>query len=368
MIARPHSLQAAFLALSSAFFIPVLAGESVLTGRFDQSKHSSKTVVLLDKVKFATHPSVRGLRSGCATSFASSFYMKGSILLLFFAAFIFTRTKSGSGKRQIVRNISLSIFTMALFAWVSFLLTTVLLPPGSSGQPWDTTHPWSPPVAGTMTTTDQSSSFTVPPSADLGMNIIPNVKDPQAVDPQAVCPGYKASNIQESDKGFTADLRLAGSPCNVYGNDIEDLTLHVRFQAADRVHVQIQPRYIGSENETWFILPEVLVPQALDGAYNARNQMSVTWSNEPTFSFTVKREGTGDVLFTSEGRVLVFEDQFIEFGSSLPDNYNLYGIGEVFRGFRLGNNLTREYFCTFERTCGISMLTTVRDDFCCGCW
>jgi hypothetical protein len=36
----------------------------------------------------------------------------------------------------------------------------------------------------------------------------------------------------------------------------------------------------------------------------------------------------------------VYEDQFIEFASPLPENYNLYGLGEVIHGFRLGNNLT----------------------------
>ena len=41
--------------------------------------------------------------------------------------------------------------------------------------------------------------------------------------------------------------------------------------------------------------------------------------------------------------MLVYEDQFIEFVSALPENYNLYGLGEVFRGFRLGNNLTSEF-------------------------
>lgn len=66
----------------------------------------------------------------------------------------------------------------------------------------------------------------------------------------------------------------------------------------------------------------------------------MSWSNKPTFSFSVKRKETGDVLFTTEGTVLVYEDQFIEFGSPLPENYNLYGLGEVVRGLRLGNNLT----------------------------
>jgi alpha-glucosidase len=131
----------------------------------------------------------------------------------------------------------------------------------------------------------------------------------------------------------------------VYGNDIEDLTLLVRHQADDRLHIRIQPRYIGRENETWFLIPEAIVPRPVDGGgfYASESKLDVSWTNEPSFAFTVKRKDTGDTIFTSEGRALVFEDQFIEFGSSLPENYNLYGLGEVMHGLRLDNNLTSEF-------------------------
>ena len=36
----------------------------------------------------------------------------------------------------------------------------------------------------------------------------------------------------------------------------------------------------------------------------------------------------------------MYENQFIEFVSSLPENYNLYGLGERIHGLRLGNNFT----------------------------
>ncbi|KAJ4297283.1 hypothetical protein N0V88_004201 [Collariella sp. IMI 366227] len=188
--------------------------------------------------------------------------------------------------------------------------------------------------------------FTLPAEADRGMNIIPNIHDPEAVDAQEVCPGYKATNVQSSNSGFTADLDLAGKPCNVYGNDVEHLSLAVEFQTDDRVHIEIKPRYITPENETWFILPEVLIPRP---AHNTNYQkddsdFTVSWSNTPSFSFTVKRKATDDVLFTTEGKVLVYEDQFIEFVSALPEDYNLYGLGEVMHAFRLGNNLTRTLF------------------------
>ena len=43
------------------------------------------------------------------------------------------------------------------------------------------------------------------------------------------CPGYSASNVQQSGTGLSADLTLAGAPCNSYGNDIENLRLTVSY-------------------------------------------------------------------------------------------------------------------------------------------
>lgn len=192
------------------------------------------------------------------------------------------------------------------------------------------------------TTTAPASEFTIPSTADTGRLVIPNIIDPQAVDAQTVCPGYKATNVQETKNGLTADLTLAGEACNVYGNDVEELILQVEYQALDRLNVRIRPKYIGQENYTWFILPEELLPQpGVDSPGSGPDSdLDFSWSNEPTFSFKVGRKSTGDMLFTTEGTQLVYEDQFIEFKTSLPENYNLYGLGEVIHGFRLGNNLT----------------------------
>ncbi|GKT41651.1 alpha-glucosidase [Colletotrichum spaethianum] len=195
------------------------------------------------------------------------------------------------------------------------------------------------------TTIDSSiSQFTVPASADEGAPLIPNVKDPEAIDPQSVCPGYTASNVQTTSHGFTAELDLAGSACNLYGNDVEALSLIVEYLATDRLHVQVLPRYIGTDNSTWFILPEELVPKPAADGEGSDGDLEFKWANEPTFGFNVSRKSTGDVLFTTAGTKLVFEDQFFEIASPLPENYNLYGLGEVIHGFKLNNNLTRTIY------------------------
>ncbi|KAK0753835.1 glycoside hydrolase family 31 protein [Schizothecium vesticola] len=269
-----------------------------------------------------------------------------SIALLLLVLLSLGLVNSQHGRRNILLplpSVGLGLFTMVSFTAASYFLFATLAP-DCAAEVVTTTGPSSQGTA-TWMSTSSSPVFTVPASADIGMNVLPNVKDPDAVDPQDVCPGYKATNVETSDSGFTADLRLAGPACSVYGNDVEDLTLLVKFQTADRIHLQIQPRYIGPQNESWFLLPEVLVPSPPDTSFLiADHPLEVSWSNEPSFWFSVTRRDTGDTLFTTEGNILVFEDQFFEFGSPLPENYNLYGLGETIHGFRLGNNLTRTLF------------------------
>ena len=172
--------------------------------------------------------------------------------------------------------------------------------------------------------------------------------DPKAKDAQTLCPGYTASDVIKSALGFSATLKLAGTPCNVYGNDIDTLNLTVKYQSADRLAVRIMPAMIDASNQSHYLLNEKIVPQPKADAdaesTSIANDLSFTWSNDPTFSFSIYRVATGDALFSTAGTKLVYEDQFIEFVSALPENYNLYGLGEVIHGLRLGNNLTRTIF------------------------
>lgn len=47
---------------------------------------------------------------------------------------------------------------------------------------------------------------------------------------QSQCPGYAASNVQQTESGLTADLQLAGPACHIYGTDLPNLTLTVEYQ------------------------------------------------------------------------------------------------------------------------------------------
>jgi alpha-glucosidase len=199
----------------------------------------------------------------------------------------------------------------------------------------------SGPVS-SSTSTASSAQFTVPASSDIGAQLIANIDDPNAVNAQTVCPGYRASDVHNTEYGLSATLKLAGKPCNVYGTDVNSLNVTVEYQSEDRLNIQIVPTHIDSSNASWYLLPENLVPKpgVETGSQVPESDLLFSWSNEPSFNFKVIRKVTGDILFNTEGSVLVFENQFIEFVSSLPENYNLYGLGERMHGLRLGNNFT----------------------------
>ena len=47
------------------------------------------------------------------------------------------------------------------------------------------------------------------------------------------CPGYAASNVRDEGAVVTADLRLAGAACDVYGRDLGELKLLVEYQTGE---------------------------------------------------------------------------------------------------------------------------------------
>ncbi|KAL2817705.1 glycosyl hydrolases family 31-domain-containing protein [Aspergillus cavernicola] len=157
-----------------------------------------------------------------------------------------------------------------------------------------------------------STRFTMPASVYDAPPVLPNITDPQAIDAQA------AERATYTER--------------IYGTDISSLDLTVEYQAADRLHVG-----------NYLIPSEVLLrPQAEQAS--GSSDLKISWTNSPSFGFTVTRKSTGDVLFSTEGRKLVFENKFVEFSSSLPENYNLYGVGENVRAFRQGNNYTQTLY------------------------
>jgi alpha-glucosidase len=91
-------------------------------------------------------------------------------------------------------------------------------------------------------------------------------------------------------------------------------------------------------------VPEDLIPRPQIEDSSEGSDLEFNWGNDPSFWFNVCRKSTGDVLFSTQGTHLVYENQFVEFVSSLPEDYNLYGLGERIHGLRLNNNFTATFY------------------------
>lgn len=242
--------------------------------------------------------------------------------------------------------LGIIMYSSPLFIYNAFIFYTLLLSRISNAQSESKTA--TSALAEDVTTTSSKSVFTVPSDAQNGASILPNIKDPEAVDAQSVCPGYSASNVVRTISGLTATLKLAGTACNLYGTDIETLNLTVEYQSADRLALKISPAVIDSSNASQYIIPDNIVQRPSTDpdadASSLTSDLEFVWSNKPTFSFSVIRVSTGDKLFSTENTILVFENQFVEFVSTLPENYNLYGLGESIHSLRLGNNYTKTIY------------------------
>ncbi|KAK4495387.1 hypothetical protein PRZ48_013718 [Zasmidium cellare] len=153
----------------------------------------------------------------------------------------------------------------------------------------------------------------------------------------SMCPGYSASDVQKNANGLTAKLTLAGEGCNIYGNDIKDLTLTVEYQTDNRLHVLIQ-----DANQQVYQVPESVFPRpTFTGVKNGSSNLVFDYVQEP-FSFTVKRRSSGEVLFDTSAASLIFEDQYVRLRTALPQNPSLYGTGEHTDPFMLNTtNYTR---------------------------
>lgn len=190
----------------------------------------------------------------------------------------------------------------------------------------------------------------LPSSINYAPSVTPNVLNTAAPNAQNLCPGYKASNVEKSSSGLTADLTLAGPACNVYGNDIHNLILSVEHQSQERLAVRIRPKYLAAHNESLYVLHPDLTPYPSieSGATKATNDLVFTYSNEPSFQFRVSRASSEEVIFDTYGHRLVFEDQFLELVTSMVKDYNVYGLGENLHSFRLGNNYTQTFWNAYN--------------------
>lgn len=100
---------------------------------------------------------------------------------------------------------------------------------------------------------------------------------------------------------------------------------------------------IYDSGEVVYQVPDFVVPRPKGSGSTASEatQLDVSITEDP-FSFTITRRSNKEVIFTTKGSTIVFEDQYVRLRTPLPDNPNLYGLGEHTDPIRLPtSNYTR---------------------------
>lgn len=167
--------------------------------------------------------------------------------------------------------------------------------------------------------------------------------------PAAQCSGYRAVNIHENVSYVTADLVLIDN-CTLHSKDIQNLRLLVEYQTGkknkpqhsmanvtnhsfsveSRLHVLIE----DAGKEVYQVQEHVLPRPKTQNATADEAALKFSFTQDP-FTFNITRVSTGEVLFDTSDSPLNFESQYLRVRTSLPQDPNLYGLGEHSDDFRL---------------------------------
>ncbi|KAF9581414.1 hypothetical protein BGW38_001583 [Lunasporangiospora selenospora] len=159
---------------------------------------------------------------------------------------------------------------------------------------------------------------------------------------QSTCKGYSVQSAKSTDHGWTLDLGLEGS-CQRFGQDLTGLRVDVDFETESRVRVKIL-----DPTKARYEVPEIALdsPESTARRTNVERSYAFNYTENP-FTFSVTRISTGEKIFDSNVAgldSLVFEDEYLEISTALPQDANIYGFGEVVSksGFRRDTEGTRQ--------------------------
>ncbi|KAF9366259.1 hypothetical protein BGX34_004710 [Mortierella sp. NVP85] len=156
------------------------------------------------------------------------------------------------------------------------------------------------------------------------------------------CDGYTVSNVQESAHGLTLHLKLNGDPnaCARFGSDIPNLVVVVDFETESRVRVKV----LNKDAKRYEVPTDALPSTESTIRRNGKRGYTFQHKQNP-FTFSVTRVSDGEVLFDSSVAgmdSLIYENEYLEISSVLPNDANIYGLGEVVSGFRRDTRGTRQ--------------------------
>jgi len=152
--------------------------------------------------------------------------------------------------------------------------------------------------------------------------------------------GYNLTSVQIYPWGLTGTLDLLPDHNNTYGADITPLALYVNYQSNNTLRVKIY----DPNHHRWEVPFVVKTQNSSNSSAPSSPHYIFDYTTSP-FGFSVIRKNNSDVLFNSTPPAgensfngLIFEDQYIEINTQLPQNPNIYGLGERVDPLRLTNN------------------------------
>eukprot|EP00128_Syssomonas_multiformis_P009239 Colp12_sorted_trinity150504_noHs@21457 len=145
--------------------------------------------------------------------------------------------------------------------------------------------------------------------------------------------GYTVAAVNTTSNGFTALLNANSNAPRLYGDDVKQVLLSVFYEENDRLHF----KFTDPARQRWEVPTK----------YSARPDLPAAKAKSPmydfvipavgqAFSFKVVRTADKEVIFDAAG--VIFEDQFLSVTTSLPQNPNIYGLGEHKHPLRLNSD------------------------------
>ncbi|WWD08758.1 hypothetical protein V865_006871 [Kwoniella europaea PYCC6329] len=180
------------------------------------------------------------------------------------------------------------------------------------------------------------------------------------------CTGYNVDNTTPSSSGGLLIYLTLTNKCSAYGNDISYLTVSVEYETTSRLHVHIYDNDIHQ-----YQVPQYVLPRPDGTTSEDKSDLKFEYNNDP-FEFWITRKEDNAILFDTRSKniptytesiqiegaysnytvlpshPLVFEDQYLQLSSALPDGANIYGLGEVIAGtgYRRNESATVQTFWT----------------------
>lgn len=79
-----------------------------------------------------------------------------------------------------------------------------------------------------------------------------------------------------------------------------------------------------------------MLPRTSGKSSASSSALNFSYVEEP-FSFVISRSSTGESLFNTSAASLIFETQYVRLRTYVPENPNLYGLGEHTDPFKLNS-------------------------------